>query len=142
MRLPNPYLGFTHVTVTVAKGLTPEQKREFVIKDNGSFGDWDFDALANGEWGDAATLNAWGMNLPVDWGNPADQAREQDSSNFDVTSDSYLNGAIRQIVLYFDPETHTQVLNDLQAIGEQHGYEDDNTAVVLKLIELYKETAA
>lgn len=31
----------------IADGLTPEQKREFIIKDNASFGEWDMDILAN-----------------------------------------------------------------------------------------------
>ena len=31
----------------IVKGLTPEQKREFVIKDNAAWGQWDFDVLAN-----------------------------------------------------------------------------------------------
>ena len=39
----------------------PEKLREIVVKDNGSFGAWDYDALAN-EWDD----------LPLtDWGVPA-----------------------------------------------------------------------
>ena len=60
-------IGATECPVTVAVGLTPEQKREFVIKDNGSFGEWDWDALANGDWPDAATLNDWGIEVPPEW---------------------------------------------------------------------------
>ena len=29
--------------------LTPKEKKQFIIKDNASFGDWDWDSLAN-EW--------------------------------------------------------------------------------------------
>ena len=43
-----------------------EQKREFVIKDNNEFGDWDWDMLAN-EW-DADKLRDWGCAIPGDWG--------------------------------------------------------------------------
>jgi hypothetical protein len=43
--------------------LTDEQKRQFVIKDNVSFGTWDFDILAN-EF-DQDLLTAWGLDLPV-----------------------------------------------------------------------------
>lgn len=43
------------------QGLSIEKLKEIVLKDNGSFGDWDMDALAN-EWDD----------LPLeDWGIPA-----------------------------------------------------------------------
>ena len=51
--------------VTVAKGWTEEQKREFVVKDNSSFGELDWDALVN-EW-DAQQLADWGIDFPEDW---------------------------------------------------------------------------
>lgn len=53
------------VTVVSASDLTEAQKQEFMIKDNLSFGNWDFNDLAN-RW-DSAQLQNWGM--PV-W-NPA-----------------------------------------------------------------------
>lgn len=46
-----------------AANLSDAEKREFVIKDNVSFGEWDYDALAN-EW-DTDDLNDWGVNLPI-----------------------------------------------------------------------------
>lgn len=51
----------------VVRGLTDEQKREFVIKDNGGFGQWDSDALAD-SWGDLP-LEGWGINVPK-WAGP------------------------------------------------------------------------
>lgn len=42
--------------------MTEEEQREFVIKDNVAFGEWNFDVLAN-EWDDVE-LTEWGMNLP------------------------------------------------------------------------------
>jgi DNA modification methylase len=47
--------------VTVAT-LTEDEKREFVIKDNVSGGEWDWDQLAN-EWSDLP-LTDWGLDLP------------------------------------------------------------------------------
>lgn len=44
-------------------GLTDEQKRQFVIKDNIANGDWDWDELAN-HWDDL-DLDGWG--LETDW---------------------------------------------------------------------------
>ena len=46
-----------------AKGLSDEEKNAFVIIDNVSDGDWDFDVLAN-NWD--IELSEWGL---VDWGN-------------------------------------------------------------------------
>ena len=56
--------GATETEVETVSGLTPEQKREFMIKDNVAFGDWDWDKLAN-EW-DASELNDWGLNFVGD----------------------------------------------------------------------------
>ena len=51
--------GLTDVPVTMAKDLTEEQKKEFIVKDNVGFGEWDWDILAN-EW-DAVKLEDWGL---------------------------------------------------------------------------------
>lgn len=53
--------GLTEVPVIFAENLTPEQEREFIIKDNSSFGEWDWDLLAN-EW-DVEQLQDWGMDI-------------------------------------------------------------------------------
>lgn len=55
-------LGMSTAEVVKVSGLTDEQKREFIIKDNVAFGDWDWDALAN-EW-DMGQLNEWGLDIP------------------------------------------------------------------------------
>lgn len=49
--------------VKKASELTEEQKKEFIVKDNVGFGEWDFDELAN-NW-DADELKEWGVDLPV-----------------------------------------------------------------------------
>lgn len=49
--------------VVRADDMTLEQQKEFIIKDNNGFGEWDWDLLAN-EW-DTALLEDWGVDLPV-----------------------------------------------------------------------------
>ena len=49
-------------SVICVEQMTEEEQREFIIKDNVGFGDWNFDVLAN-EWDDVQ-LAEWGMNLP------------------------------------------------------------------------------
>jgi ParB-like chromosome segregation protein Spo0J len=46
-----------------ADQLTDEQKREFIIKDNVGYGDWQWEQLAN-EW-DQDQLTSWGLDLPL-----------------------------------------------------------------------------
>jgi DNA modification methylase len=48
--------------VQVAHGLTEAQKREFIIKDNVGFGEWDWDML-QADW-DLQELEDWGMDIP------------------------------------------------------------------------------
>lgn len=49
--------------VDLADEWTEEQRREFVIKDNIGYGDWNWDDLAN-EW-DEEQLEGWGLELPT-----------------------------------------------------------------------------
>ena len=56
--------GLKEVPVIKAKDLSEEQQREFIIKDNVGFGEWDWDLLAN-EW-DTDLLDDWGLELGVD----------------------------------------------------------------------------
>ncbi len=55
-------IGLTEVPVVYADDLTEEEQRQFIIKDNVGFGDWDWELLAN-EW-DVSDLNDWGLDLP------------------------------------------------------------------------------
>jgi len=60
--------GLKEVPVKIAKGLTPEQKNEFIIKDNASFGIWEWDILGN-EW-NTKELDDWGVDV---WQNIDDK---------------------------------------------------------------------
>ena len=55
--------GEKEVNVKVVEGLSEEEKREFVVRDNIQNGEWDFDVLAN-EWDDLP-LDDWGISTPV-----------------------------------------------------------------------------
>ena len=55
--------GLFEIPIYIQKGLSDAEKREFIIKDNSGFGEWDWDILAN-EW-DTKQLIDWGVDLPV-----------------------------------------------------------------------------
>ena len=54
--------GLKEVPVVIAD-LSKEQEKEFIIKDNSGFGEWNFDMLAN-EW-NVDDLNDWGLDFPM-----------------------------------------------------------------------------
>jgi len=54
--------GLKEIPVIFADDLTEEQQREFIIKDNVGFGEWDWELIAN-EW-DAEELEDWGLDVP------------------------------------------------------------------------------
>ena len=59
------HLGYKDIPdewVKRASDLTEEEQKQFIIKDNVSVGDWDWDTLAN-EW-DVQDLKDWGLDLP------------------------------------------------------------------------------
>jgi hypothetical protein len=53
--------GLTDVPVKQAKELTEEQKKEFIVKDNVGFGEWDWSDLAN-NW-ETEELEEWGLDI-------------------------------------------------------------------------------
>jgi len=55
-------IGIKEVPIIKAENLTEEQQREFLIKDNVGFGEWDWDALAN-DW-DYKELVDWALDVP------------------------------------------------------------------------------
>lgn len=50
------------VPVIIANNLSPEQEREFIIKDNVSVGEWDFEMIG-ADWG-KELITDWGLDLP------------------------------------------------------------------------------
>ena len=53
--------GLKEVPIIIADKLTPEQEKEFIIKDNVSGGEWDWGMLAN-EW-NSEDLDDWGVDV-------------------------------------------------------------------------------
>lgn len=56
------FLEKPQVLVQIAEGLTDDEKKQFIIKDNVSYGDWDYDELEN--W-DSAKLEGWGVDTQL-----------------------------------------------------------------------------
>ena len=72
-------LGLKDVPTIYAKDLTEDQKKEFIIKDNVGFGEWNWDDLAN-DW-DEELLVEWGLDLPID--TKIDNLEEDETLEFE-----------------------------------------------------------
>ncbi len=68
--------GIKKVPVIISD-LTEDQQREFIIKDNVGFGDWDWSMISN-EW-DAEQVTEWGLDIP-----DFSIAPEAEEDDFDV----------------------------------------------------------
>jgi len=123
--------GLKEVPIIKASNLTEQQKKEFVIKDNSSFGEWDWDLLAN-EW-DIQDLDQWGLDIPASYFDD-DKEPEFDKDILDQQLDTYINSKVKQITLYFDNQQYEYVLGKLDeiAIAEQL---ESNTDVIMLLLE-------
>ena len=66
--------GLTDVPVKQAKDLTEYQKKEFIIKDNISFGEHNWDDLAN-SW-NIEELDDWGLDIPAFANNDIEEPKD------------------------------------------------------------------
>lgn len=92
--------------IQMADEWTEEQRREFVIKDNVGFGEWNWEELAN-DW-DSEKLEEWGLDVP-DFST--DEIMEAEEDDFDEAP----------------PEIPITVLGDLYEIGEHRLLCGDST---------------
>jgi len=54
--------GLKEIPIIKASELTEQQQKEFIVKDNVGFGEWDWSDLAN-NW-DSEQLEEWGLDIP------------------------------------------------------------------------------
>jgi 16S rRNA G966 N2-methylase RsmD len=98
--------GLKEVSIIFADDLTEDEQKQFIIKDNVGFGEWDWEQLAN-EW-DADNLQDWGLDIP-DFG--VTELPEAEEDNYEMPE-----------------ELHTDiVLGDLFEIGEHRLLCGDST---------------
>lgn len=124
--------GLKKVPVMVANGLTDEQLLEFTIKDNVSFGQWDFDMLAN-DWNEQA-LDDWGVTVWVDQttagGSGSGTGVETEKPK--VTDDGY--SLFELVMVHTNKLAFLEVLNDIK---NRYGMIKQEEAI-MKLCEIYK----
>ena len=92
------------VYILKADELTEQQQREFIVKDNVGFGEWDWDILAN-EW-DNTQLKEWGMDV---W-QPEEEVDYSILDDDDLSEDlnDMTNGVKKAIQIPFELEHYEE----------------------------------
>tara|TARA_R100000781_G_scaffold114904_1_gene87798 strand:+ start:99 stop:671 length:573 start_codon:yes stop_codon:yes gene_type:complete len=98
--------GIKEVPIKIAKGLTDKQKKEFIVKDNVGFGEWNWDLLAN-EW-DNRDLKDWGMDV---W-QPEEVVDYSilEDVNLDSEVEDMADDVRKGILIDFDKDDHEKAL--------------------------------
>ena len=110
--------GLTKIPVIKASNLTEEQQKEFIIKDNVGFGEWDWEQLAN-QW-DAEMLNEWALNVPQF--EPQVDYSILDDADLSSELTDMTNGVKKAIQIEFEAEHYEEAFELVKFWREQKLY--------------------
>lgn len=88
-----------------ASDLTEDQKREFIIKDNVGFGEWDWDVIAN-EW-DIGLLKDWGIDAPF-YGSEVNAMTEDDLDMNEEFDPVGVSKGLQRVVFIFETKEEAE----------------------------------
>jgi ParB-like chromosome segregation protein Spo0J len=110
--------GLKEVPVIFADDLTEDEQKQFIIKDNVGFGEWDWDMLAN-EW-EPELLEDWGLEV---W-KPAPEIDYSilDDENVEEELGDMADGVRKAIQIEFEPEHYEEAFELVKFWREQGAY--------------------
>jgi len=110
--------GLKNIPIIKADDLTEEQQKEFIIKDNVSFGKWDWDMLAN-EW-EGTELGDWGLDV---W-QPEQYVDYSTLDDEDVSEElqDMTNGVKKAIQIEFEAEHYEEAYQLVKFWRERGAY--------------------
>lgn len=112
------HLGLKEAPIIKASDLTEEQQRQFIIKDNVGFGEWDWDLLAN-DW-DASELEEWGLDV---WQPPTDADYSiLDDLDVDDEMSTMEDGVKKAIQIEFDVDHYPEAQELIKFWREREAY--------------------
>lgn len=113
-------LGFVEVLVHQVNDWSEDQKREFTIKDNLSYGNWDWEMIAT-EW-DLAKLDDWGLDMP-DW-NPEslDYSILDEEEDLTQQMEEMTKGVKKAILIPFESEDYEAAFELIKFWRERGDY--------------------
>lgn len=125
--------GLKKVWIDDTEGWTEEEKQEFIIKDNVSFGQWDFEALAN-DW-EGTDLSSWGVDIWQD--NQSEffsvESEDDEGSKNELSSDNDYS-KFELVMLH---SNKIEFLNILNKVKSEFAFEKHEEAL-MKIIKQYK----
>lgn len=125
--------GIFEVPVKQVVGWSEARKREFIIKDNIGYGEWDYDLLAN-NW-NTELLNEWGLNL---WDHKEDYFDLEDSEDSEEREPSLADDEYSKFEIVMLHDNKIRFLKILSDIKEGYMLDKQEDAIV-KLIDIYNE---
>jgi hypothetical protein len=110
--------GLKEVPIIVADNLTEEQQREFLIKDNTSGGEWDFEMLAM-NW-DVDILGDWGLDVPTFAADVDYSILDEDDVSEQLNE--MIGGVKKAIQIEFEPEHYEEAYQLIKFWREKGAY--------------------
>lgn len=110
--------GLKEVPIIKASELTDEQQKEFIIKDNVGFGEWDWDQLAN-EW-DVEQLTEWGLDVPQF--EPEIDYSILDAEDVSTQLNDMTNGVKKAIQIEFEADHYEEAYSLVKFWRERSAY--------------------
>lgn len=111
--------GLNEIPVIKASDLTEDEQKQFIIKDNTGFGEWDW-AILKMEWDDD-NLNDWGIDLP----NFEEQVIDYsilDNSDINQELLDMVSNTRKAIQIEFEPEHYEEASELVRFWREQKLY--------------------
>jgi hypothetical protein len=110
--------GLKEVPIIKASDLTEEEQKQFIIKDNVSGGEWDWELLSN-EW-DNEELEEWGLDV---WQNAPDVDYSiLDDEDVEQQLESMTNGVKKAIQIEFEAEHYEEAYALVKFWREREAY--------------------
>lgn len=144
--------GLTHVWVIKANGLTQEQQKRFIVRDNIDFGKWDLEIIR--KLYNPAELLKYGAEIELleskqpqsdSTIKPPPSMEEEDiepeisEDELDQSKKNFNDNTIKQIVFQLPSDIYEQAVNDLDSISKALDL-NDNSEVLIHLINYYEDS--
>ena len=110
--------GLKEIPIIKASDLTEEQQKQFIIKDNVGFGDWDWDILVN-DW-QSQELKEWGLDV---W-QPETEVDYSILDEEDVSEqlEEMTSGVKKAIQIEFEPDHYDEAYQLVKFWRDQDAY--------------------